>query len=184
MVAEEKSRFGMGGHQGPMKSSVWLTPKWVLDALGPFDLDPCASTKRPWPTATHHFTEADDGLSQEWFGRCWVNPPYGRHTATWLERLALHGNGTALIFARTDTDTWRKHVWPKASSVLFLYGRLRFCKEDGVGYKGSGAPSALVSYGQEDAEKLRQSGLKGMWIPLNNLPTATQDHMLRSLKHR
>ncbi len=45
---------GMGSHQSPrMKTDEWLTPPCILEALGPFDLDPCAVAGpfRPWPTA-------------------------------------------------------------------------------------------------------------------------------------
>lgn len=34
----------------------WLTPKWLVDRLGPFDLDPCSPINRPWATAARHFT--------------------------------------------------------------------------------------------------------------------------------
>jgi hypothetical protein len=57
-----------------------LTPRFVIDALGPFDLDPCPPKERPWDTARRHFTEADDGLSRPWKGRVWLNPPYGPQT--------------------------------------------------------------------------------------------------------
>ena len=157
-----------------MMSDTWLTPRYVIEALGPFDLDPCAATTRPWPTAAVHYTKAIDGLSQPWEGRVWLNPPYGRHVGDWLERLAGHGQGTALVFARTETRPWMQHVWQRASSVLFLYGRLKFCREDGVAFKGAGAPSALVSYGAADAERLRDCGLSGMWVPLYSPPVECQ----------
>jgi hypothetical protein len=36
---------GMGSHHSAAAGThVWLTPPHVVDALGPFDLDPCAST--------------------------------------------------------------------------------------------------------------------------------------------
>lgn len=31
----------------------WLTPPWLLSRLGSFDLDPCASVNRPWPTTSN-----------------------------------------------------------------------------------------------------------------------------------
>ena len=46
-------------------SDVWLTPPEILHSLGDFDLDPCASRERPWPTADKHLTIDDDGLSRE-----------------------------------------------------------------------------------------------------------------------
>lgn len=51
------------------KTNEWLTPPWLLDVLGPFDLDPCSPIRRPWPTADMHYTAEDDGLSQPWHGR-------------------------------------------------------------------------------------------------------------------
>lgn len=161
-------RQGMGGHQGVMLKDEWLTPPEILRALGPFDLDPCSPINRPWNTATNHYTIKDDGLSCEWRGRVWLNPPYGPHTGTWLERLSVHGRGTALIFARTETEAWHQWVWPLASSVLFLAGRIYFYHVSGVrAQKNAGAPSALISYGEIDAETLKTCGIPGRWIPLN-----------------
>ena len=37
----------------------WLTPPYVIEALGSFDLDPCSPIKRPWPTAKEHYTILD-----------------------------------------------------------------------------------------------------------------------------
>lgn len=50
----------------------WLTPKYIIDALGKFDLDPCSPIHRPWPTAHNHYTIEDDGLSTDWKGRVWL----------------------------------------------------------------------------------------------------------------
>lgn len=84
----------------------WLTPPEILRALGTFDLDPCSPTDRPWDTAKIHYTKIDDGLAKPWHGRVWLNPPYGNKTKSWLSRLALHGNGIALVFARTETKSF------------------------------------------------------------------------------
>lgn len=106
-------RGGMGGHHSASAlKDEWLTPPEILQALGNFDLDPCSPVNRPWATARKHYTIKDDGLAQTWEGRVWCNPPYGQQTGVWLERLADHGSGTALIFARTETEAWFRHVWP------------------------------------------------------------------------
>lgn len=153
-------------------TETWLTPPHILDALGPFDLDPCAAPEpRPWPTAARHITLPDDGLAQDWNGRVWLNPPYGRAVAGWISKLADHGRGTALLFARTDVAWFGEHVWPRASALLFLRGRLKFHKADGsktVGAANSGAPSVLIAYGADDAEHLRECGLDGMYVHINS----------------
>lgn len=159
---------GIGSHQSArMKNDEWLTPPHILQALGPFDLDPCAPKNRPWPMADEHYTVFDGGLNLTWFGRVWLNPPYGLEAAKWLARLAEHGTGTALIFARTETEMFFEHVWSKASALLFLKGRLHFHYVDGTrAAANGGAPSVLIAYGERDAELLRKSGLQGAYISL------------------
>jgi hypothetical protein len=161
-------KAGIGSHQSAaMKNDEWLTPPEVHAFLGNFDLDPCAPIVRPWPTASEHFTVEDNGLSKQWTGRVWLNPPYGREAAVWLERVAAHGNGLALIFARTETDMFFRHVWNKAHAILFLRGRLHFHYVDGSRAKAnSGAPSCLIAYGKNNVETLRACGLPGQLIEL------------------
>lgn len=143
----------------------WLTPKYIIDALGAFDLDPCSPINRPWPTAKKHYTIEDDGLSQDWQGRTWMNPPYVNQTGKWLKKLSEHGNGIALIFARTETKMFFDYIWDKADAVLFLKGRLSFYNVDGTkGNSNTGAPSCLVAYGMDNAENLLDSQLRGMFI--------------------
>ncbi len=148
----------------------WLTPPEILKPLGLFDLDPCAPIIRPWPTAKLHYTIEDNGLLQEWHGRVYCKPPYGNKTGQWLARMAAHNNGIALIFARTETQNFFKYIWPIASAIMFLKGRLIFYNVDGTRPKNSaGAPSCLVAYGRENAEILKANGLNGKFIYLSNL---------------
>ena len=155
----------IGGHQSArMISDTWLTPPAIIDALGPFDLDPCAAPEpRPWPTADRMIAKADaDGLAENWHGRVWLNPPYSREAARWLAKLADHGHGTALVFARTETSWFVEHVWKRATLLLFLAGRVHFHHADGTrAPANSGAPSVLAAYGIDDAERLAASGIPG-----------------------
>lgn len=159
---------GLGGHQSArIKNDEWLTPPWLVQSLGVFDLDPCAPIKRPWETALKHYTREDDGLAKAWLGRVWLNPPYGTETGKWMERMAEHGNGIALIFARTDTDAWMESVWPHAAAVLFIHRRLTFHTVDGQpGEHNGGAPSALIAYGHANAAVLLSCGIKGAYLPM------------------
>lgn len=147
-------------HGGLSGKDEWLTPPGLIKSLGEFDLDPCAPVVRPWPTAVEHYTIEDDGLSRGWFGRVWLNPPYGGATWKWVRRLAEHGNGIALIYARTETKGFHEEVWEKATGILFLKGRLRFYHVDGSeSSESAGAPSCLVAYGYRNYEVLRDCGL-------------------------
>lgn len=149
----------------------WLTPPEIIKALGEFDLDPCSPILRPWPTAKRHFTIEDNGLVQIWDGRVWLNPPYGNACQLWMERMSKHGNGIALIFARTETQFFQKYVFDIADSILFLKGRLSFYNIDGTkGKSNGGAPSCLVAYGQNNSQAISQSKIEGKHLAVNSVP--------------
>lgn len=158
----------LSGHQSArMGSDTWLTPPEIIKALGKFDLDPCCPAGMPWRTAETMILSPDDGLAKAWVGRVWLNPPFGKYAARWLERLARHGNGIALVAARTETRMFFEHVWGKADAVLFLKGRPHFY--DGKGRRApfnSGAPIVLVAYGQGNVHALQLCGLKGAFVKL------------------
>lgn len=170
----------MGGHQSAAaETTTWLTPPPIVAALGgaeSFDLDPCAFPG--WPTAAMGYTlhdpgehaaayEVGDGLALPWFGRVWLNPPYGAEAARWLRKLGDHGRGVALIFARTETAAFHREVWERAHGLLFLEGRLHFHDRQGVRAEANaGAPSVLCAYGADDLERLAACGLAGALVPL------------------
>jgi hypothetical protein len=99
----------LGSHQTTIgKSQTHITPKWLIDRLSPFDLDPCAADPRPWSCAKTNYTE--DGLERPWDGFVWLNPPFDRYEVRqWVERLAFYGNGIALLHARTEAG-WFENV--------------------------------------------------------------------------
>jgi len=162
----------MGSHQSARaETTTWLTPPHIIKALGHFDLDPCAApSPRPWATADRMIELPEDGLSSDWGNsRIWLNPPYSFAAWKWLDKLADHGRGTALVFARTETAGFVRTVWRRASAIYFLHGRLHFHYPDGTrAAANSGAPSVLVAYGDSDAQVLRNCGLDGTWVPLHN----------------
>jgi hypothetical protein len=137
-------------------------PPAIIQALGTFDLDPCSpGERRPWDTAKRHIGLPEDGLSAPWEGRVWLNPPYGNQTFLWVERLANHKQGIALISARTETKGFHREIWNKADAIFFFAGRIRFCHVDGRQAGSGNAPSCLVSYSPQDTDAIRTSGLRG-----------------------
>lgn len=139
----------------------WLTPPYILHALGPFDLDPASPINRPWDMARKHYTKIDDGMAQPWEGRMWLNPPYGKETFRWLARLAEHKSGLALIFARTETRGFHSEIWAKARAMFFFQGRLRFHRVTGEQGGTANAPSCLVAYSVEDSARLLRARDEG-----------------------
>lgn len=154
-------------------TQIWLTPPPLVRELGPFDLDPAACEEpRPWPTAALHYTEAEDGLTKPWSGFVWCNPPYSPSTlaGAFIDRMAQHGNGLLLIFARTETENWHRSIWGVADGIFFFEGRITFHKPDGTpGDAGAGAPSALIAYGPEAMKRLGRLKVPGYLLAMPKL---------------
>ena len=144
-------------HDNKDNASVdWYTPQWIFDRLGvEFDLDPCQPPDGiDWIPAKRRHSIHDDGLTQAWQGRVWLNPPYGKHTQAWLERMHNHRNGIALVFARTDCKWFHEFV-AKADAILFMRGRVKFVDGLGItGGGGAGSGSMLVAWGRENVSAI------------------------------
>lgn len=152
----------MKAHQRTVgQKDEWITPQWILNSLGEFDLDPCSPIDRPWDTANNHFTIEDDGLSMPWFGRVWCNPPFNRYEkGKWMAKMAEHNNGILLVPASCEIKEFQKYVWGKCSGILFLNRRPHFHHIDGSRAIGnSGCTICLVAYGSDNLNSLINSSL-------------------------
>lgn len=155
--------------RGENSTNEWYTPKWIIDALGKFDLDPCAPMEPIYKTAERMVNKETDGLSIDWGGvRVWLNPPYSHPIIDcFIERMALNGNGIALIFNRMDSEMWHENIFPFADAMLIMRGRVKFLNPGGEEAKGgAGCGSVLVAYGKENADILENCGIKGKFIRL------------------
>ena len=152
--------------RGSSRTDEWYTPKGIIEALGTFDLDPCAPS-HDFYTAKRCYTKADNGLLQSWHGRVWLNPPYKNPLiGQFMTKMAEHGNGIALIFNRMDTTLWHDVIFPTATAMLIIRGRLRFIDSNGKEGDSAGCGSVLVAWGEYNAECLRTSIINGKYIRL------------------
>lgn len=90
------------------------------------------------------FTQEDDGLSQEWKGVCWMNPPYGRDIGKWMKKAyesSLEG-ATVVCLVPSRTDTKWRHDYSMKGEIEFIKGRLKF----GGGKNSALFPSAVVVF--------------------------------------
>lgn len=148
-----------GIHTRPNNGATndWITPQFILTALGPFDLDPCAHPDQSL-TASWMICPPGDGLSEDWIGRVWLNPPYGAQTKFWLRKLANHGNGIALVPARTEVESWFwPFIWERADAVFFFRGRLYFHRPDGSTAGNAGHGSVLAAYGCNNVKAIQRA---------------------------
>ena len=142
-------------HEG--STNTWFTPQYIIETLGPFDLDPCTQSFRPFDTASLHVCEdfGDCGLSKDWYGRVWLNPPYGKAILKWLKKLSTHGNGIALVFSRTETG-WGQEMIAQADAVNFIKGRIAFVRDNGKPSTNAGTGSMLLAFGSENIEAIKR----------------------------
>lgn len=159
--------FDQNVQRSKHKSVEWYTPKWVFDALAiDFDLDPASPhDMESMVPAKTKYTVFDDGLSKEWFGRVWLNPPYGRDTPFWIRRMIDHGNGIALVFSRTDAS-WCQEAMRGSTAMLFMSGRIEFIPGLENQHKKArcGAGTVLFAFGEESAIALKRLSDRGIYL--------------------
>ena len=143
----------------------WYTPALYIEkarrVLGEIDLDPAScDAAQATVKATSFYTVEDDGLSQKWFGRVWLNPPYaGKLVAEFAEKMVASWNAGdlnaafMLTNAYTETSWW--HALAEASSAIcFTRGRIKF--ESPHGEKCAPTNGQSFFYFGDELELLRE----------------------------
>ena len=130
------------------KSNEWETPQALFDELDRefhFTLDPCAMQGNA--KCLHFYTQKENGLKQSWANEIvFMNPPYGGNTGKWIEKAWYESQNKAivvcLIVSSTDRSYWHDYIFPYASEIRWLRGRITF------GEANSTAPfaSAIVVF--------------------------------------
>ena len=112
------------------KKLDWETPKFLFDKLNlefNFSLDVCANTTNA--KCKKFFTPETSGLTQEWSGVAWMNPPYGREISKWIKKCYEESQKgcicVALVPVRSDTRWWHDYVM-KSAEIRLLSKRLSF----------------------------------------------------------
>jgi len=143
------------------KTVEYYTPPLVLDAaravLGMIDLDPAScEAAQVNVMATTYYTKAQDGLSQPWYGKIWLNPPYSKtdghsNQETWSRRLieqyAVGNVAEAILLVKAALGyIWFERLWYKWPTC-FVRTRLSFIHEDGKTDGPAKQGSALLYFG-------------------------------------
>ncbi len=152
-------------------NNEWYTPAEYIEAarrvMGEIELDPATSQEANRVVRAQSFyTAADDGLSQKWQGRVWMNPPYAAPLISmFCGKLAEHyasgdvPEAIALVNNATET-AWFGTLVQNASAVVFPQSRVRFWQPDGT----LGAPlqgQAIVYMGGKPKTFLAEFGRFG-----------------------
>lgn len=156
MTAIQSVLFGV--EQTAQTSDDCYTPPHVFESLGlEFDLDVCAPPGgAPAVPCKRFFTMVDDGLSQDWEGRVWMNPPYSNSTP-WVRRFIEHGNGVALL--PMCKSNWINAIFSSAHGVCIGPGggEMRFLRP-GAEPLRIGSPVFFAAIGDGCVEALHNIG--------------------------
>ena len=134
----------------------YYTPKWIFDKLDiTFDLDVAAPTGGcHWIPATHHYDQETNGLTSDWRGNVFMNPPFSK-PYDWVTKFMQHGNGIALL--PMAKSAWFDEIWHNTDAVTRLPSNLRFVDPKG----GNGSiycGAMLFAYGQHNVNALHNIG--------------------------
>lgn len=150
-------------------NNEWYTPAEYIElareVMRSIDLDPASSDiANEVVRAREYYTSDTDGLSNGWFGKVWLNPPYSselitKFTDKLLEELPNIEEAIMLVNNATETEWFNKLV-KSSSAVCFPRGRVKFHMPDGT----TGAPlqgQALLYFGGDRGKFIEVFSRKG-----------------------
>jgi ParB family chromosome partitioning protein len=118
----------------------WYTPSKYIEAartvMGSIDLDPAScEVAQETVQAGQYFTIDDNGLTKEWRGNVWLNPPYSKESvglfaAKLVEETANLSQAIVLVNNATDTQ-WFHEIASVATAICFVRGRIKFNDKNG-----------------------------------------------------
>jgi hypothetical protein len=124
-----------------VSTDEWSTPKWLADALGQFDIDPCWNVNaHTQATVTYTGISGDCGLAAQWFGSVFCNPPYS-NVLPWATKLRDHNGPWCALVKLDPTTRWWSVLMEATPTVAPFRKRLKFEGEQSM---TANFPSVLV----------------------------------------
>ncbi len=145
------------------KNDTLQTPQYIIDSLGPFDLDPCAGEQTKIATVNWWDGRGENGLKIEWNGFVWCNPPFSQKEI-WARKMIEHGNGI-LILPERGSAPWFGPIAESSRHYFVMGKKINFIG----GSSSNNIGSVLFLFGPEAISRIEKSGLPGhlvnvMWF--------------------
>jgi len=148
-------------------SDEYYTPEYIIDAtrdvLGGIDLDPASSAlAQEVVQASAYYSKSDDGLSQEWQGRVWLNPPFSKPQPFVLKMIDEYESGNveaAIVLTNNSTETQWGQALLARYPVCFVgasggrRSRISFWKQTPDNPEKSNRYSQMIFYLGKEAQK-------------------------------
>jgi hypothetical protein len=136
IIDEKKSKAHVSNNSG---ENEWYTPECYIESarlvMGSIDLDPASSIiANERVKANKFYTQDDDGLSFDWYGNVWMNPPYSQPLIFQFISKLVESKGVnqAIVLVNNGTETqWGQLLLSNSSAVCFHQSRIRFIDKYG-----------------------------------------------------
>ena len=154
-------------------SDEWYTPSDIIESartvMGEIDLDPASCPMANLVVkARYYFSNVISGLDHEWFGRVWLNPPFGGQASSFTDKLISHlskqdvTEACVLLNMNSMCSLWFSPIFESCSALMTTNGRLSF-RPGTVASKPSSSNSGtvIVYFGGNDdrfASEFRKHG--------------------------
>lgn len=142
-------------------NAEWYTPERYIKSarkvMGSIDLDPASSNSANQVVkATTFYTAETDGLTKEWSGNIWLNPPYS-DSGKFVSKLCESDIDQAIVLVNNATETgWFEKLVANASAIVFHKGRLRFRSPEGSETSAPMQGQAFIYIGKNSKKFLKE----------------------------
>lgn len=131
------------------------TPQYIINALGAFNLDPCAGEFTQIADTNWWDGRGENGLDRDWYGMVYCNPPFSQKDI-WIKKMIDHNNGI-LVLPERGSAPW---FGPLAQSCKMYFVMGRKINFDG-GSSSNNVGSVLFPFGKTAILRIEESGLPG-----------------------
>jgi len=136
IIEENKPKAHVSNNSG---ENEWYTPECYIESarlvMGSIDLDPASSIiANERVKANKFYTQDEDGLSFDWYGNVWMNPPYAQPLIFQFISKLIESReiNQAIILVNNGTETqWGQLLLSNSSAVCFHQSRIRFIDKYG-----------------------------------------------------
>ena len=140
------------------KNDTLQTPQWIVDNLGAIDLDPCAGENTSIRHRNLAIERGEDGLSAEWDGFVYCNPPFSQKEA-WIGKMVAHGNGI-LILPERGSAPWFGALANAVGRYWVMGKKINFVG----GSSSNNVGSVMFLFGDEAKRRVLNSNLPGHMV--------------------
>jgi hypothetical protein len=119
-------------------NNEWYTPSRFIESarlvMGSIELDPASSdVANTVVKADVYYDSEIDGLSKEWYGNVWLNPPYSKDLIVrFVDKLYESDLTNYVTLTNNATETkWGRKLLSYSDVVCFVNKRIKFVDVDG-----------------------------------------------------